>query len=372
MKIGIDISQTIYPGGVSEYTKNLVKALLSIDKQSQYTLFFSSLRRSQPGFLDGMGTEARLKEFKIPPTILDFFWNRLHIFPVEWLAGDVDVFHASDWTQPPAEKAKVVTTIHDLSFLRWPKSVHPKVLAVQKRRLQRVKKEAAAIIAVSQATKKEIMELLGISEERITVIYEALPSGVKSVKAEIESREGQDWLERLKKRYGIQKPYFFAYGSSAPRKNISNIIQAFSRGKQIRKSYQLIIVGNFEPKGKLPKEVKLLGFLPRREMLALFSGAQALLYPSLYEGFGLPILEAFCLGVPVVTGNSSSMAEVAGKAAILVDPHQAETIKQGMERSLQPKISKKLVELGKERLDDFSWKKAARETLAVYRSLGGR
>jgi glycosyltransferase involved in cell wall biosynthesis len=357
MKIGIDISQVVYGGGVSVYTKNLVEALLKVDKENQYTLFFSSLRNKIQN--------SKLKIFRIPPTVLEFLWNRLHVLPIEWLVGEVDVFHASDWTQPPAKRAKLVTTIHDLSFLRWPESVHPKVLAVQKRRLEWVKREVDHIIAVSRATKKEIVELLGIPEEKITVIYEGVPEDVRKLKIKNEK------LKIIKKKFRIEKPYLFAYGSRAPRKNIRRLIKAFRLlGGQGGNKYQLVIVGDYLPEGKLPKGVVLTGFLPREEMLSLFSQSQAFVYPSLYEGFGLPVLEAFALGVPVVTSNISSMPEVAGEAAILVDPNSVDSIAEGIKKAaFDESVHRKLVRLGMRRLKSFSWEKAARKTLKVYQKV---
>jgi len=354
MKIGVDISQIVYGTGVSVYTKNLVMALLKLDQENSYTLFFSSLRRKLDySFINELtSSRVNLKKYKLPPTALELFWNRLHILPIENFVGRVDIFHASDWTQPPAKQAKLVATVHDLSFLRWPESVHPKILAVQKRRLEWVKKEADAIIAVSEATKKEIIELLGIPEKKITVIYEALPSDIADF--------------RLATPGVAKKPYIFAYGSQSPRKNIKKIIAAF---KEVKKKVdcQLVICGEYKPEFKLPKDIILTGFLPRRKMLSLLAEATVFAYPSLYEGFGLPILEAFALGVPVVTSNLSSMPEVAGKAAVLVEPTSREEISAGIFKALENK--NKLIGLGKERLKLFSWQKAARKTIKVYRNL---
>jgi len=368
MKIGIDVSPIVYGSGVSVYTKNLVEALLKIDQENEYTLFFSSLRRRFAGLrVDGFA-RSRVKKFRIPPTALDWLWNKFHFAPIERFVGEVDVFHSSDWAQPPAKRAKLVTTIHDLSFLRWPKTVHPKVLVAQKRRLKWVKKEADIVIAVSQTTKREIVELLGIKESRIRVIYEAVPEDVLEFVSELASCELR--VDKIKEKYGVDRPYLFAYGSRAPRKNIKRLIRAFREIREIRDEYQLVIVGDYQAERKLPRNVILTGFLPRNEMLALFSGARALVYPSLYEGFGLPILEAFVLGVPVVTSNCSSMAEVAGKAAILVDPNSTESIVRGIKTVVNSElIRKKLIEAGKRRAKRFSWERAAKETLEIYKFL---
>lgn len=174
MKIGIDISQIVYEGtGVAHYTRKLVENLLKIDKRSEYILFFSSLRKKFPmPKIKSENRNLKIKIFKIPPILLDILWNRLHICPIEWFIGQVDVFLCSDWTQPPSKKAKLITTVHDLTPCKFPESLHPKIVAVQKRRLKWVKKEADFIIAVSHATKKDIMEILKIPAEKIKVIYE--------------------------------------------------------------------------------------------------------------------------------------------------------------------------------------------------------
>lgn len=181
MRIGIDISQIVYPGtGVGEYTKRLVESLLRIDEKNEYILFFSSLRKDirnwklpcLPVGRKIRNARVKVKQYKIPPTILDILWNRLHIAPIEWFIGDVDVFISSDWTQPPTIKAKQVTVIHDLASLKYPAEHHAKIVAVQRRRLKRVQKKCDLIICVSEATKKDVINLLGITESKIRVIYE--------------------------------------------------------------------------------------------------------------------------------------------------------------------------------------------------------
>ena len=175
MKIGIDISQTAYPGtGVANYTKNLVFNLLRIDKKNQYLLFFSSLRRKCP-IAVGDFPNARLKIFKLPPMLLDFLWNRLHIFPIEWLIGDIDVFVTSDWVEPPAQKSKKVTILYDLIIYKHPQETARKIVETQKRKLNWVKKESTAIICISKATKKDTIEILGISSKKLRVVY---PGGI--------------------------------------------------------------------------------------------------------------------------------------------------------------------------------------------------
>lgn len=187
MRIGIDISQTQYEGtGVEQYLSGLVKGLLEHDHKNEYTLFFSSLRRTQNLILKTQNNNSKLKikTFKIPSTILNFLWNRLHIVPIEWLIGDIDIFISSDWTQPPTKRAKKATIIYDFIVFKYPEETHnltefhgknaqiaANIVETQKRRLYWVKKECDAVFCISEATKKDAMEVLGIEEKRLRVIY---------------------------------------------------------------------------------------------------------------------------------------------------------------------------------------------------------
>lgn len=175
MKIGIDISQMAYEGtGVANYTRNLVENLLKTDHENEYILFASSLRKR--AIFDYYRTTVRgnstLKVFPFPPTFLDFLWNRLHILPIERLIGDIDIFITSDWTEPPTVRAKKMTVLHDLVVYKYPEETDQKIVAVQKRKLAWVKKEAAMVICVSESTKKDAQEILGIEKNRLRVIYE--------------------------------------------------------------------------------------------------------------------------------------------------------------------------------------------------------
>ncbi len=197
MRIGIDISQLAYPNtGVANYLKNLVEQLLMEDRENEYILFFSSLRGQLPSskiwttspYLRVQEEKIRaksvtIKQFKIPPTILDILWNTLHIFPIEKFIGDVDIFISSDWTQPPSSSKKA-TILYDLIVYKFPEETHntwnfsfknllikPNIVAAQKRRLKWVKKECDKIFCISEATKKDVKNLLNLPEEKLAVIY---------------------------------------------------------------------------------------------------------------------------------------------------------------------------------------------------------
>ncbi|MBI5449436.1 glycosyltransferase [Candidatus Gottesmanbacteria bacterium] len=173
MKIGIDISQIIYEGtGVATYVRQMVRALVA-ESTHEYILFGSSLRGRSVfrQFVSGLPSNVRLITIPIPPSVLDFFWNRLHIIPVEWFTGPLDVFWSSDWTQPPLHSALGMTTIHDVMALLYPESFTRSIVDVHKRRLQRVARECTRILCDSEATKNDVMRLLGVSEKRLRVIY---------------------------------------------------------------------------------------------------------------------------------------------------------------------------------------------------------
>lgn len=179
MKIGIDISQIAYEGtGTSQLVINLVNQLSKIDKNNEYILFFSSLRRQFPisnfKFLmksQFPNSKFKIKTFRIPLSLLDLLWNKLHILPIEWLIGDVDIFITSDWTEPPTTRAKKATILYDLIVYKYPQETDKKIVKVQKQKLKWVKKESNLIFCISQATKRDAMEVLGIEEKRLKVIY---------------------------------------------------------------------------------------------------------------------------------------------------------------------------------------------------------
>ncbi len=176
MRIGIDISQIVHDGtGVGKYVREMVRSLLSQDLKNEYVLFGASLRKRQAFtvFLESLHVSDRviLKVFPIPPTLLDFLWNILHILPIQWFVGNIDVFWSSDWTQPPLGSSRGITTIHDLTILRFPESFNKKIVDVHTRRLSWAKKECSLFLCDSEATKKDCISLLGLKSESLRVVY---------------------------------------------------------------------------------------------------------------------------------------------------------------------------------------------------------
>lgn len=354
MKIAIDISQIVYGTGVSVYTQELVRSLLGIDTSNEYLLFAGSLRQRNylQSFCSSLSGKFTSKIYPIPPTIANIVWNKLHILPIEKLIGKVDVFHSSDWTQPPTSVFSV-TTVHDLFPLRFPKLIHPRVYNAHKARLDLVKKEVDRIIVPSEATKKELEEY-GFTEEKIRVILEAPEA--------IYYKRSSEEVQKVFSRYGIRGKYLLTVGAGQ-RKNTERLIKAFELATA-GTSLKMVIVGRAEKRVPSGRGINFLGYIPTSDLPALYSGAEALIYPSLYEGFGLPILQAFAVGCPVVTSNLSSMVEVAGNAGILVDPYEVESISEGIKKALRGKIG--LSKGGLKEVEKYSWQKTAQETLKVY------
>ena len=181
MKIGIDVSQVAYGNtGVSNFLQNLVRCLIAEDSENEYILFFSSMRKdfrsSFLGLRDSsksqeLPSNIQIKKFKFPPTVLDLLWNRLHILPIETLIGDVDVFITSDWTEPPARKAKKATILYDLVVYKYPEETHKKIVETQKRKLKWVKKESDVVLCISKSTAEDAHKILGIPENKLEVVY---------------------------------------------------------------------------------------------------------------------------------------------------------------------------------------------------------
>src|SRR3989338_1294523 len=336
IKVGMDISQIAHKGGVATYTQNLARELLNIE-DLEMVYFFSSLRKKAPLFIHG-----NVKNFRLPPTLFEMLFNRWRNISIEKFLGPLDIFHSSDWTEPPSS-AKKITTYHDVVALKYPQWSHPKIVAVHKRRLYLVEKEIDMIIAVSQSTKKDLMEISSIPEEKITVIYEGPTADFKP--------QSKEQVESFRKKYKLPDKFVLAIGGIGERRNLGRI-------KQAAKDYNLVITGQTIP------------WLELDELELLYNSASVLLYASLYEGFGLPLLDAFLCGLPVITSNVSSMPEVGGDAAEYVNPESVIDIENKLKAVTSDEEKRKeMIKKGFEQVKKFSWEKTAEETVRAYKEL---
>lgn len=373
MIIGIDISTICYQTGVSNYTLNLVRQLLKIDSKNQYKLFFSSLRQPLPPEIKELTCHknASLYHFRLPPTLLQILWNQLKLFPIELFIGKCDIFHTSDWTQPPTFKAKTISTIHDLTPFLFPQWHHPKVIQAHKNKMKLASIKCAHFICVSQNTQKDLLKLFShIEPQKTSVIYEAAENKYGlflKLKPEVQQKK----KDIIKKQYGLDN-FVLAQGTREPRKNLDRLVDAFIKFKEKypKSTAELAISGKYgwgKDITNRPTYIKILGFIPEKNMVALHASAICLAYPSLYEGFGLPLVKSLKVGTPIITSNISSMPEIVEKSAILVDPTSTVDIFKSLEQILHSqKLRQKLSQEGILQAKKFSWIQTATQTLKVY------
>ncbi len=362
LNVTIDISPIVYRRGVSLYTTNLIEALLRQDSVN-VSVFGSSLRQT-PLLQKFVREHSKLKRSKLlpfPPSIWPHLWYTLHWPQIELMTTKTDVFHAWEELIPPTQKTPVVATIHDLAILKFPETAHPSTLAKHTAAWDQLKKTDSHVIAVSQATKKDVIELLHFKPEKVHLVYEALP---QEHQQEVSSTDQQKILQN----HGLPSSYILFVGALEPRKNISNLIKAW---QPLQNDVGLVIAGAQQWGVELDQSVKNLFFLGRvgnKTLTTLFQHASVFAYPSLYEGFGLPILEAFSYGVAVLTSNNSAMSEISGNAAVLIDPREVDSIHHGLvrllnENSAQREYRRKAMKL---QLQLFNWDTTAQKTVKVY------
>lgn len=370
MKIGIDFTSAIYHRGVSRYTKNLVRSLLE-NTNHQLALYGSSFRQqaklqqTAQELIDQSMSASRVELAwqKYPPTALQLLW-KLGLNPVGKKIKELNVFHSWDWLQPPDKNLPLVSTIHDLAIIKYPEVAHPKVVKAHQESWKILRERQAEIIAVSQATKKDIVRFLDIPSYKIHVIPEALPREIRLVN-ELLSEE---LAERIKLEFSLQRPYLLFVGTREPRKNLQRLIEAWL---PLKNELDLIVVGesSWDNSDSIQDpNLRFFGKVSDQVLNVLYAEAEAFVYPSLDEGFGLPILEAFYHGTPVITSNVSALIEVAGNAAELVNPEDVADINRGIKLVLnenqqqqQQRLQRMII-----RMHMFSWHLVAEQTVEVY------
>lgn len=363
MNIGLDLTPIIYHRGVSRYTANLTRALTQ-RADVKVAGFGYSLR--QHFELRNMIRQLGVTEFEVqnrPQSLMQLQWQ-LGLNPIKKILPKIDVFHSWDWLQPPDKDLPLVSTIHDVAMLKYPDTAHPKILRMHRRSWKTLRQRQAQIIAVSRTTKNDIVNLLGIPKYQVHVVHEALPVEFKEVSENLTEEQ----VVATKDRFNLTKPYLLFVGTREPRKNLSRLIEAW---RPLAKDYELIIAGEpgWDDTATMKQSnLRFLGKVSDQDLAVLYGEADLFCFPSLYEGFGLPILEAFYHGTPVVTSNVSSMPEVAGNAAELVNPEDVSSIRAGIEKVLNEDLAaqKKRLQQMIIRLQMFGWERVAEETVKVY------
>ncbi len=387
MHIGIDITSAVtQSAGIGRYTRELVRALFALNAPHTYTLFYASEKRvARP--IEPLPPQTRLRRLPIHDKWLARLWHRLHIpLPVEWITGRVDLFHSPDFTLPPTlPRTRTLLTVHDLSFMRDPDSAVAPLRRYLTRAVSRSVSRAHRVLADSQATKDDLVLLFGTPPGKIDVLLSGVDARFRPVRDPAA-------LAAVRARYDLGSgPFILAVGTIQPRKNYVRLIQAFAQvvgrwwqiGTDLMGDVNLVIAGGkgwmtdaiFTEVARLGLQgrVKFTGFVDDADLPALYSASTVFAYPSLYEGFGLPALEAMACGAPVIGSNVSSIPEVVGDAGLLVDPLDVDAIAAGLIGLLKDASARDdYMRAGIQRAARFTWEAAARRLLSIYDEMTSR
>lgn len=373
MRIGFDARclEEENISGVGEYTFELLKNLLKLDTLNNYVLFSNSFKQKNSHRFEcfQQHPNVELKRYSFPNKILNFFFWYLNFPKIHTLIGDTSVFFVPNINFLSfSRKNRAIATFHDLSFERNANFFPLKTRLwhnyfVNPRKIARYAKK---IIAVSTSTKKDLEEIYGIAPQKIEIVSH----GVSDEFRPIDRRDPK--LTKIRKKYGLPENFIFYLGNIEPRKNISSIITAHKKLIQINPNHaklELVLAGNLNPLCRNlaeEKNITVCGYIERADRPYVYNMASIFVYPSFFEGFGLPILEAMACGTPSIASNNSSIPEVAGNAAILVDPNRPTELFEAM-KSLLLNISTydKFKKKGIAQANQFSWAKCAKETLSV-------
>lgn len=377
MKIGIDTTSAMMQGGgIGRYTRELVQATLAQDTAHEYVLFSAPSPSGQS--LETLFPANGRLTYKIAPVSEQWLyrlWYRARLpLAVQRFTGKLDLFHSPDFVLPPvAGKIPTLLTVHDLSFVHFPE-VYPEVLVNY---LNKVVPwsvgRATHILADSKATKQDLMEIWQVPAEKVSVLY----SGVSEAFGKVEDK-GQ--ITAVLRKYNLpQTPYLLSVGTVQPRKNYQMLIQAFTP-IAAKFPHNLYIAGGkgwlydemmaeVEKQG-LVERVRFIGFVADADLPTLYSAAALYLFPSIYEGFGLPMLEAMACGLPVIASDVSSLPEVGGETAVLLPPHDPTRWTREIDALLRDSArQKKMRAAGYQQVQKFTWQKSATHLLAIYEQL---
>lgn len=362
--IGVDATPLLGErSGVGNYTARLLAAQLKLEPEREYLLY-----SNRP--LENL--EPALDRAKKVPGYLPYsrwLWMQLKL-PRIIAETKPDLFHFTNALAPLRLDTPYVLSIYDATLFLYSK-YHPRTrLLAIRLMLPLAARRAAAIITISESARRDLRQVLNIPPEKIHVVYGAAPSNF----AEVTSAST---LGRIRQKYDLPEQFLLYVGTLEPRKNLSRLVRAFSRLKERGQSQKLVLAGpwgwsmnGFQEQITelgLNDSVQMLGYIPDEDLPGLYTLATAFVFPSLYEGFGLPPLEAMACGTPVLSSHNSSLAEICGDAAYLIDPLDEESILEGMYRVLTDSaLREELGEFGRKRAAEFSWERAARETTAVY------
>jgi alpha-1,3-rhamnosyl/mannosyltransferase len=371
MRVTIDaVPLLVRSAGVKTYLyywiQHLRKASLGLDIRLFPFLQGEPYSLNHEGSIAGpLGTSARLGLLYL-----------LNLFPNDicgWLDSRVDLFHTCKLLNPP-RRAKLTATMHDFTCWLLPETHTPANVAADKHFAERILKRADALIAVSEATRCDAVRILNLSPEKIRVIHH----GVSDTFFSVTPKDA----DAVRTRHGLHHPYFLFVGTIEPRKNLDLLLNAYGAlPSSIRDEFDLVLAGSpgwahSEIMARLREPapgLRYLGYVPEQDLPGLVAGAAAFVYPSLYEGFGLPVIQAMAAGTPVITSSVSALRETAGGAALLIDPRSQADLRGAMRDLVtSPSRRAELIDLGRSNAHRFSWSECARQSLQFFEDvLGG-
>ncbi len=377
MNIGIDTISLLQPmAGLGRYTFNIIRCLLSLDERHNLYLFGGNNFFKEVFFYTNGDIESEIwRRVFVPPfpfkkitRVLLPLWAK----KVELSRADIDVFLGTSFKGIFDKSFKTVVTVHDMVHEYYPETIPSNMLRYLRNGLSRCLERSHLVIAVSDNTKKDIVKFLGVPNEKVWVIYNGIDEIFRPVKEENK-------LKEIRWKYNLPDKFLLYIGAIQPRKNIVGIIKAFKLLFQDRDfDHKLVIGGGTGWKKKdiytiikeleLKERVVFTPYIPDKDLPYIYNLADVFVFPSFYEGFGFPVLEAMACGVPVVTSDISCLPEIAGDAAVLVNPNLSVDIAEGIRMVISDEEFKKaLVERGLKRSREFTWKRCVRETLRALK-----
>jgi glycosyltransferase involved in cell wall biosynthesis len=369
VRIGID-ARKLHDFGIGTYIRNLLRQLARLDHDTEFVLLCRPV--DAPG-LALLGENFRL----VPETSGNYSLAEQLQIPRALRREGVTLFHAPHYVLPPLVTCRSVVTIHDCIHLMFPQYLRSRLaFAYARASIGMAARRATRVLTVSESSKRDILRFVDVPPEKIDVIYNGYDERFGA-----EPREED--VVRVRERYQLHDEFVLYAGNVKPHKNLERVIQALHRVRARGLDHlKLVLIGDEISKyptlrqsvhrHRLDKYVRYFGFQPAATLVAFYRLARAFVFPSLYEGFGLPPLEAMANLTPVVTSNLSSMPEVVGDAAVLVDPYDPQSIADGIRRAISDEpLRQTLIERGRLRAQAFSWREAAVRTLGVYREAIG-